>query len=220
MGYDDGEVQMNEPKILEGGQARKEAKGAMRNEEVRALRDWFKQQQLRPNVKGAAAFEISYEGEYEEVNQGNPVIVLIPYAPRGKDEKRGGLLQLYMVDDGPQRVVGGVTAVYSEEFDEGVHAKYLGLDGDDVIVTHEETLASSFSASWSVKCATCEITFEAICTGTYGTVGVAGCSTICAASGPGWLACTPVCSTMVVVGTYYMCNFGASYFCSNMVDFC
>jgi hypothetical protein len=39
VGYNDGEVRMKKPEILEGGQARKEAKGAMRNEEVRALRD-------------------------------------------------------------------------------------------------------------------------------------------------------------------------------------
>jgi hypothetical protein len=125
-----------------------------------------------------------------------------------------------MLDDGPRRVVGGVTATYTEVDGENLYAKYLGLDGNDVIVTHEETVNRSFSASWSFTCSTCEQIYDAICLGTYVPTSAAGCAKACVLTGKGWPVCTPVCAALAYVGFNYACDFGGYYFCRNEVDFC
>lgn len=220
LGYEDSEVKIQEPEIVTGGRARREARGAMSNREVKEIRDWFQQRGLRPNVDQSLAIDLTYSDEIENsaydeeaINDADPMVVTIPYVPTGNVEGEGGLLKLFMVDDGPRRVAGGAIGFHVVKNDDARDVSVIGQSDGDVAVIHEESLPAGFTESGYAECMACELAVGGLCEGTYGTVGYAGCMFVCTGSGPAWIACTPVCVALVGVSTGVMCYIGADQFC-------
>jgi len=220
LGYEDSEVKVNEPEPTTGGRARREARGALSNKDVGVVRDYLQQQGLRPDIPGASAIDVSFSDnvedpayDQEQINGSDPVAVTIPFVPTGTDETKGGLLKVFMLDDGSRRVAGGAAGFYAEDHGDSRELRVIGQSDGEASIVHEETLAGGFSSSGYVECMTCELVAGAICEGTYGTVGLSGCMFICAGAGPAWLACTPVCVVIVGVSVSVMCYVGVDAFC-------
>lgn len=198
----------------------------MSSQEVKGIRDWFQQRGLRPNVANSFALELTYSDDvddpaYDEkdLNDADPVVVMIPYVSPGNEEGEGGLLKVFMIDDGPRRVPGGAIGFHAIENGNARDLSVIGQSDGEATVIHEESLSGGFTASGYAECMACELTVGAICEGTYGAVGYSGCIFICTGAGPAWLACTPVCAVIVTVSVSTMCYIGTDQFCKQQ-GFC
>ncbi len=214
----------------EGGRAQSELKGIVSVPETSAIEHWFVRNGFHPNVLGAGGLTLTTNKEV--VNEGDPVVVSIPYESTNRDDSlvQAGLVNYLIIDeeDG-KRVPAAAIGIYTEETSQGILRKLIGSSEGDPVVFHEETIkdratvpeSGEISAlAPSIGCATCQIVYDGLVGGTWGGVSNSACLYGCTASGPAYLACVGACAIIVNAIVLYGTFYTAPVFCSDVVNFC